>query len=81
MPALRAGVERGVPAGLTRVLQVQFHHAGGKTLDVLNIRGNAAGYIPVIDAEPMFNCDDDPRTLPQLKSPLNVLTHVLQVRP
>jgi hypothetical protein len=43
---------------------VHFHHpTDAKTLDVLNIRGNAAGYIPMIDAEPLFNCDDDPRTM------------------
>jgi hypothetical protein len=30
--------------------------------EALNIRGNTAGYIAVVDAQPLFNCDDDPRT-------------------
>jgi hypothetical protein len=30
--------------------------------DALNIRGNTAGYIAIVDAQPLFNCDDDPRT-------------------
>jgi hypothetical protein len=34
-----------------------------QVLDALNIRGNTAGYIPVVDAQTMFNCDDDPRSL------------------
>lgn len=34
-----------------------------KSHDPLNIRGNTAGYIPIVDAQSLFNCDDDPRTI------------------
>jgi hypothetical protein len=40
---------------------------GAQKHEPLNIRGNTAGYIPIVDTQPLFNCDDDPRTIASRK--------------